>query len=74
MEKLKYKFLLAFSNPLQRLYIQRQFDPGSAYRKPPVVLKSVPEAGCDTYTGVNRTNNMRSKDENRPMAEKISWT
>jgi hypothetical protein len=34
MEKIKYKFLLAFSNPLQR-----QFYPGYAYRKPPVILR-----------------------------------
>jgi hypothetical protein len=68
MEKLKYKFLLTSET------LHLQFDPDNAYRKPPVVLKSVPEAGCDTYTGVNRTNNKRSKDENRPMAEEKSWT
>jgi hypothetical protein len=29
--------------------LQQQFDPENAYRKLPVILKFVPEAGKDTY-------------------------
>jgi hypothetical protein len=51
------------TNPLSSLShekaLQRQFYFANAYRKPPMILKSIPEAGYDTYTG-----------ENRPIAEK----
>ncbi len=59
MEKSESKFLLAsmklltyFGNQISPL--QRWYDPEIAYRKPPVILKIVPEAGYDTYTGENR--------------------
>jgi hypothetical protein len=38
------------NNPLQRLY-SGGFYPENAYRKPPVIQKIVPKAGCDVHTG-----------------------
>ncbi len=39
-----------FSKPFQT-HCSGDCDPANAYRKPPVVLKMVPEAGYDVYTG-----------------------
>jgi hypothetical protein len=41
--------------------LQRPLEPENTYRKPPVILKMVLEAGIDTFFG-----------ENRPIAEKQS--
>jgi hypothetical protein len=54
MEKSKSKFLLASMTLLTNSEIlQRTFDPENAYRKPPVILKIIPEAGYDRETGEN---------------------
>jgi hypothetical protein len=38
------------SNPLQKAH-GCNCDPENTYRKPPLILKMVPEAGYDVYTG-----------------------
>jgi hypothetical protein len=59
-----------FSNPIQMLY-SGDFDPKNAYRKPLVMQKTVPKAGCDVHTGKNRPIAKKQKG-NRQMTEKKS--
>jgi hypothetical protein len=42
------KIITHFESPFSN-FLQRRFDPENAYRKTPVILKVVPEAGYDTY-------------------------
>jgi hypothetical protein len=56
--KLLTKSKNSFSNPLLRPY-SGDFDPENAYRKPPVILEMLPEAGYCVCIG-----------KNRPIAEK----
>ncbi len=51
--KLLTSFENPFINPLQTPY-SGDFDSDTAYRKPHVVLKIVPEADYDAYTGENQ--------------------
>jgi hypothetical protein len=50
------KLLTNFERDLQWL-----FYPENAYRKPPVILKIVPEADYDTFTGENPPKSLEAK-------------
>jgi hypothetical protein len=60
-----------YNNPFERPY-SGDFDPKNTYRKPPVILKIVPEDGYCVYTGENQPI-AEKQDGNRPLTEKKSW-
>jgi hypothetical protein len=59
-----------YIDPFQRP-CSGDFDPKNTYRKPPVILKIVHEAGYCVYTGENQP--IRKARRKSTMTEKKSW-